>query len=486
MGFDYKKNFIKSYFAFSAGTWVSFFLSFIQVPTVTRIISPEEFGKSTTFQMLLGFLFPLCLFSTHNAFIRHYYAKDENEKSTLLWTSISLPLALVSVTWIFLIVLEKKVNSFVAGNSQGKVPALLGIALFLSVFQLYNETLLRLENKGKYYSLVQISKSLSNFLIIIVLTFLGLRTYETLILATLGSVFMGLLIGLPFKAKYWLKPKFDSKEFVNIVKYSAPLVFASLSYQALIFTDRFMLRLFTTFEEVGFYSASYKLVSLTTLITAGYSNFWGPYALRLYHENAENNKQIFRKMFNFVAFGMITVSIVFISAKDIVFLLLGSTYRTAAQISPFLLLYPTLIMMAFTVARGIEFAKKTHWFIVSDFSALIANVFGNLALIPLFGAKGAAISTGLSMIIVFAIEGWASNKFYPVGYDFKRAYLSISILVFVAFVNTFFNTFSGVTSGLIGLGLVVLIYKDVFSMLLRDVRKLKKYLLSRLKEMINQ
>ncbi len=203
--------------------------------------------------------------------------------------------------------------------------------------------------------------------------------------------------------------------------------------------------------------------------------------MRLYHEDPEQNKVIFRKVFNVITFLMIAVSILLIAGKDIVFLMLGLRYRSAA-ISPFLLLYPSLIMMASTVERGIEFKKKTYWFIISDSVALLANIVGNVILIPLFGVKVAALSTGVSMIIVFSIEGFASNKFYPVGYDFKRAYLAISVLVFVAFVNTFSSTLFGVIAGLIGLGLVVLIYKEVFSMLLQDVGKFKDYLLSRLKK----
>jgi len=127
-------------------------------------------------------------------------------------------------------------------------------------------------------------------------------------------------------------------------------------------------------------------------------------------------------------------------------------------------------MMAIVVARGIDFAKKTYWFMVSDGVAALFNLFGNLLLIPSLGAKGAALSTGLSYVIVFAIESSVSVRLYPVNYRFKRAYMSIGIFTIVAALNSFIEKVSvGVLSSLIGLALVILLYKDVFKRLVRDV-----------------
>lgn len=122
-----------------------------------------------------------------------------------------------------------------------------------------------------------------------------------------------------------------------------------------------------------------------------------------------------------------------------------------------------------TTARGIDFAKKTYWFIVSNGVAALFNLVGNFLLIPVFGAKGAAFSTGLSYIIVFLIQSTVSEKLYPVGYKLKRAYVSIVIFVMVAAMNSFIERVSvGVLSSAIGLLVVTLLYKDVFKQLVKD------------------
>jgi O-antigen/teichoic acid export membrane protein len=157
-------------------------------------------------------------------------------------------------------------------------------------------------------------------------------------------------------------------------------------------------------------------------------------------------------------------------AKNVIFLLFAKVYRRSVHIAPLLLLHPVVITMAIVVARGIDFAKKTYWYTVSDGTAAIFNLIGNLVLIPLLGAKGTTLSTDLSYVIVFAIESSVSVRLYPVKYSFKKVYTSIRIFTIVATLNSFIERPSvGVLSGLMGLTLVILLYQDVFKRLVRDV-----------------
>jgi O-antigen/teichoic acid export membrane protein len=140
-------------------------------------------------------------------------------------------------------------------------------------------------------------------------------------------------------------------------------------------------------------------------------------------------------------------------AKNVIFLLFAKFYRRSVHIAPLLLLHPVVITMAIVVARGIDFAKKTCWYTVAIF-----NLIGNLVLIPLLGAKGTALTTGLSYVIVFAIESSVSVRLYLVKYSFKKAYTSIRIFTIVATLNSFIEKVSvGVLSSLIGLTLLILL-----------------------------
>jgi hypothetical protein len=59
--------------------------------------------------------------------------------------------------------------------------------------------------------------------------------------------------------------------------------------------------------------------------------------------------------------------------------------------------------------------------------------------VPVIGAKGAAMSTGISYIIFFAFRTFFSNKFFSVDYRLASFYIMTSALVIYAIMNTFWE-----------------------------------------------
>ncbi|HOK84652.1 MAG TPA: polysaccharide biosynthesis C-terminal domain-containing protein, partial [Pseudothermotoga sp.] len=126
-----------------------------------------------------------------------------------------------------------------------------------------------------------------------------------------------------------------------------------------------------------------------------------------------------------------------------------------------------MITMAIVVARGIDFSKKTYWFIVSDGVTALLNFAGNFLLIPIFGARGAAVSTGLCFIVVFAIEAGVSKRLYPVPYDLKKAYYLVAVFAFSATLHTFSqNVLVPILSSALGLLATIFLYRSEFSKVL--------------------
>ncbi|PEY45958.1 polysaccharide biosynthesis protein, partial [Bacillus cereus] len=51
-----KAGLLKKFLSFSIGSWLSIIIGFISTPIITRILSPEEFGKSSLFMVILNVL----------------------------------------------------------------------------------------------------------------------------------------------------------------------------------------------------------------------------------------------------------------------------------------------------------------------------------------------------------------------------------------------------------------------------------------------
>ncbi len=80
-------------------------------------------------------------------------------------------------------------------------------------------------------------------------------------------------------------------------------------------------------------------------------------------------------------------------------------------------------------------------------------------LVPQYGAKGAAFTTGLSYILYYCMKTFISKNLYPVNYHLGKFFTATVVFVIVAFINTFVgNLVWQVLSAVIGLVIVLLVY----------------------------
>ena len=99
--------------------------------------------------------------------------------------------------------------------------------------------------------------------------------------------------------------------------------------------------------------------------------------------------------------------------------------------------------------------------------ASLSNLIGNLLLVPYLGARGAAISTGISYIIFFSSRTYFSNKLINFGFNLKRIYVVTFLILFYAIYLTFYDTLIfTIILGLILEVIVIILYfpilKDMY------------------------
>jgi O-antigen/teichoic acid export membrane protein len=453
---------LRKYIAFSLGTWFRAFISFFITPITTWLINPTEFGKAAMFSTVYSIVLLVGFLGTTQSFLRFFPQKSEEERSILLWSCLIVPILMSFLIGTVVFILKDPINSFLVGTSHSNAHVLLVLTLVTGIFQTFNLSLVRSKGKAILFSAIQVIQSLSQIGFIVLYALLVSRDFYALLYAQLFSNVVALVTGMFFERSYWFPIKIDKKLVFEVIKYGYPFVFSGLLWWLLNWIDRFVLRLYTSFSDIGLYSAAFKIVSAMSLLTTGFSTLWYPFAYEQYEKNPENT-MIFKKTLDYVAFLVFSVGFLLLSFKDVIFLLLARSYRPAAAISPFLILNPVMITMAIVVARGIDFSKKTYWFIVSDGVTALLNLAGNFLLIPVFGARGAAVSTGLSFIIVFAIESSVSKKLYPVPYDLKKVYCLVSLFVLSAALHTFSeNLLLPVISSVFGIFVTILVYKTEF------------------------
>ena len=137
-----------------------------------------------------------------------------------------------------------------------------------------------------------------------------------------------------------------------------------------------------------------------------------------------------------------------------------------------------LVSAVYTCGERLHKIRDRPKYVKSDLQIIVsavvcaANIAENTLLVPIIGGIGAAISTGLSYIVFFAMRTILSNKYFPMKWGMGKFSLITLLFLAYAWYNTF-HSFGMVTVlGYVSIfAIIVFNYRDV----IRDgFRLLKK------------
>lgn len=461
-----KEGLVKKFLKFSYGSWVGLTLGILTTMITTRLLPPDAFGKASMFELFLQVGMILTIFGTDQSFVRFFYEEETNKRGALLYNSLKIPAftTLIMLTCIF--VFYKPITHFLISRADLKFAILLVVGILAQLLLRYGLLVIRMQQKGNLYSLLQIFQGMINLILIIIFFYLVGSTFEVLILSKVITLVIVVLIAIYFGRDLWALKNLTVKKVRHtqseIFRFGAPFVltiFISWLFESF---DKIAIRHWNSFDELGLYASAMKLVSLVLVLKISFSTFWTPVAYEKFEKDSDDIL-FFRYITLIVSFIMYLVAIGSIAGKDLIVMLLGSEYKQAAAIMPFLVFMPTLYTISETTVVGINFYKKTKWHIFIAGIACIINIIGNWLLVPNYGAIGASLSTAFSYIIFFTLRTQISSKFFKVNYPLVKMYTMIIVISVYATFSifssvTWINLLSGIIPTLI---LVALYYKDL-------------------------
>jgi len=327
------------------------------------------------------------------------------------------------------------------------------------------------------YSLVLFLQSITTLVFIISFIKLNiLSTLNSVLLANSLSILIVVIVGIiklnpSFPIK--LVHQFDKPLLLSLCRYSAPLFVSTVLMWVLYSADQYMLRILGDFNDLGLYSAAYKLCAALTVLQMIISTYWVPLSLK-WAKNNETIKSYERAGF-FVSIALLTIFLLIILFKDILILLLGKSYRDALMIFPYLLMYPIYYALAEVASSGISISRKTHVLVPITFICAALNIAINYYLIPILGAKGAAIATAITFLLYFYLRLFWSNKVWKKVSYFSYHYLSFQCLIILVLIDNILIPYIAFTFLLINLIGVYLKEKE-------QINVISKRLLSSLKK----
>jgi O-antigen/teichoic acid export membrane protein len=191
----------------------------------------------------------------------------------------------------------------------------------------------------------------------------------------------------------------------EMLRFSAPLVFATVLSMLLSKTDTLMLGYFKSSQQVGLYGYAYTLGGGMLIVLSAFGFMYLPIASRLDADGEREELDLIYKtttkwvyMLTFPAF---LTFVLF--PGDVLQIVFGENAAAAAS---------TLAILAFgfftSAAAGrnretLSAIGETDYLLVANGAAFVLNFLLNLVLIPRFGATGAAVTSTVSFIVVHAV-----------------------------------------------------------------------------------
>ena len=450
------KSILKSFLDYFYGNFVVLLLGFISLPLITRVMSADEYGRTAMFQSAVSVIYIFAILGLDQGYIRYFY-KEGISRKRLFLQCLFPPLILIAALSLVYVTFANSFNMFLFERHSGDVTALVIAYVITSVFERFVFLNIRMDQRGKLYSNLNILSKVLYISFIVMFTFVLGDDFRVVLYAlTLPLIIVTVMLLVRFfyinrAERVSLKGQKDGDiTEKELLKYSIPFIPMLLMEWLLSSMDRWSIRIFNDFTETGIYSAAMQIMTIILTVKITFVAFWSPIAMEKYeNESEENCKVFFADMFDKVQFLCMCLAIGLTMCRGIIVLILGPKYREAIKIIPFLTLMPVLSILFEMTGQGVKFVKKIKYFNYASFAAIICNLVGNSILVPMYKGVGAALATGITYIVYFAIGTYFAGKCYPVKYDLKR--LVITMIMYLAYASFATLTDNQLVSALVGI-----------------------------------
>ena len=411
------KGAIKSISLLWLGSLLGSGSTFLIYTIVARKIGPEIFGLFSSAIAIASILTLIAGFGVSKVWLKLF---GEEGFSATRWVKPSLlfvfyTLLLVTALIILLVSLDFH------GAITKKLILLLGFYVYGFVSVELVIAKFQLEEKYKLMAFWQLLPNLFRLIIVLSAYYLfnlNLSVIELgIIYAAVGVLFV--VLGMVELYKFYKgnvqlnRDKVAKNPKIKDVFIEAwPFGFANLFAFIYVQSDIIMIKYISGDIETGYYNASFVIMTALLLIP---SILFGKFLLPKYHRWAYHNTEKFLKVYRLgnklmVISGIILFLVVYFGAGFFIPLIFGDEYLPSVSLMKLLSLTLPVSFLAYSI--GATLVTKSHMKTKVLLMGIVAiiNILLNVILIQIYDAKGAAIATILSNMLLLCLYYWIAKK----------------------------------------------------------------------------
>jgi O-antigen/teichoic acid export membrane protein len=469
-----KNAIAKSILGFSMPTWINAIVGFLAVPLVTRMFTPEVLGKFNLFNTYGYILCCVALAGLNQGFMRFFNeASGRNNVGGLYKLGTMLALISTLCVGLFIFAFGYKLSYLIAGEYNIFIPLCLVVLIFSYTVLNMVSSLYRMQNAVIAYGAITVLMNLCGKI-----SYAGaIWFYDMFSSAIFLFAFSYLIVAVVFGTRTLIAYKGKKarpcvKDVPALLKYSLPLMPVLFIAQLNTALPQIAINEYLDYSQVGIYAAAYSIVGVISIVQSGINVFWAPFVF----ENYADRPRLLSRGHLFVTFIMSLFGLFIVLFQDLVFLLIGKSYRAGQQFFALLLFSSVCYTVSETTGIGINISKKTYLNAVVYILTVATTLVACFLLIPKLGLLGAAISVAMSALIMLIVKTIVGGKYYKVVEKPVKSFSAPLLFLLAIGINTaFFNGFwIRTVATAISIVVLCIIYKREFASLFKIIMEVIK------------
>ncbi len=413
-------------------------MAFFLLPVYTHYLDPAEYGVLELLSALSGILFACLLLGLPSALTKCYHrdCDSDHDRASILPTTLLLDLPVLLVVGSLVAVFAEPIGVLVIGEA-GRGPLIqlsVATAVVLSIMAIILASF-----RAKEQALAFVWLNLTQFVPAMALNILFVVRFEMGILGVLWGNLISSVLALIFGL--WMVRRGTVLEFNRrlvrpLLHFGILLVPVMLASWAIDMSDRYVLRIYRSLEEVAVYGVGYKIAMVLQMaIVWPFQLAWPAVSFSI--SKRDDHKASYARVLTYLllalVWGWLGLSLM---ARAVLTPFVGEAYGLAYQVVVPVALGYVFNGIHFCLSPGVHIAGRTRYLTVISGVAAVLNLGLNLWIVPRYGTLGAAWTTTATFLFIAGATSVVSQAAHPVRYETLRllSLLAAGGVIYVAAV----------------------------------------------------
>lgn len=421
-------------------------LNYLLVPLYTQVFAdPSDYGVVSELYAWVAFLIVFLTFGMETAFFR--FLQDHEDKDKVFLNGFLTVIGVNVLFFCSLLYFNQDIANVMLYPGHNEYIILLGAIVAIDSITALPLAKLRAENKALKFASIQFASIGVNIglnLFFMLYLFDPTRPEEGVLFILFANLIASLVKPLLLYRDFLsIKFSFDLQLAKEMLVYSIPLVIAGFAGIINETLDRILLKHITydglnpaslnfAEEQVGIYSACYKLAMLVTILLQAYRYAAEPFFFA--QMKSEDKNKVYAKVMNyFVATVCLVFLVVSLNIDIFKHFIRNEAYWSGLGVVPILLLANVFLGIYYNQSIWYKMSGQTRFGAYIAIVGATLTILINVVFIPEYGFYACAWAT----LVVYAFQMIASyylgQRYYPIQYNLRKFFLYFggALLLFV-------------------------------------------------------